>query len=433
MLYRPHTPYRARASLLALMGAHVISSAGLTMTFVAIPWFVLEVTDSITRTGLLITAYTVTAAAAGLLAGPLVDRLGFRRISVLAYLVGGAAMATVVLLFQLDALTFPLLLGLVILATVFDAPGGVALSGLVPGLARASGVPLLRVNAGFRAISGISQLIGPALGGLAAAMFGSHRVLLLDALASLIAGMVVLTLVRPATARTAPADAASFLGYLRELRQGVEIIVRDRLLRTLTATSAGHAFLDGALSGVVLLAAGFYWYSGSSSFGSMVTAVAAGALVGTILYGILGPRLPRRAVYVTSTIGIGIPMLLLGTVPPLGVALVALALSALIGSPMGPLSTSVIQETAPPGMYARVASTSRVAGAAAYPLGVSSAAATVTVYGLQPTLIGLALGYLVIGIGCAWSWSLRDLDRPQTESESTTLQEELTTAGQSVN
>lgn len=428
--HRRRPPLRARASLLALWGAHTVSVTGLSMTFVAMPWFVLEVTDSIARTGLLMTIYAVGAAVAGLLGGPLVDRIGFRKVAVLAYLVGGMAMGAVVLLYELDALTFPRLVALVLLATIFDAPGGVALSGLIPGLARASGIPLVRVNSAFRAVGGASQLVGPALGGVAAVFFGAHRVLLLDALASVIAGIVIVTLVRPGATRATAPPRASFSGYLRELREGVRVIARVRLLRALTATSAAHSFLDGALSGIVLIAIGYLWYGSSASFGAMITGFGAGALVGTVLYAIVGPRLPRRAVYLTGTIGVAIPLFALGAAPPLVVTVVALGASALISAPMRPLTTSVVQETAPPGMYARVASTSKVFGAAAYPLGVSSAAATVTVYGLQPTVLGLAVGYLVIGIGCAWSLSFRDLNQPPPEPESTTLQKELTPAGQ---
>ena len=58
-----------RRPLVALLVADAISLTGNAMGFVAIPWFVLETTGSATLTGV---------------GGAIVDRLGFRRTSVLA-------------------------------------------------------------------------------------------------------------------------------------------------------------------------------------------------------------------------------------------------------------------------------------------------------------------------------------------------------------
>lgn len=408
-------PPRQRTGLAALLGAHTISSIGVAMTYVAMPWFVMEVTGSIARTGLVVTLYAVGSATVGFLAGPVVDRLGYKRVGSLAYLVGGLAMGAVVLLFHAGALTFPALLGLILLATVFDAPGAVALSGLVPGLARASGTPLVRANSAFRAISNVSQLVGPALGGVTAVIIGTHHVLLLDAATSAMASLLVALLVRPATAphrAVAPRHRSQpiMATYLHDLLQGLGVIRRTRLLRALAGAGAAQGLLDGGLSGIVLFAAAFLWYGDTSAFGAMVSAFAAGALVGTVLYGVVGYRLPRRPVYVGAIAAAGLPLFVLGSAPPLVVTMAALALTGMVSAPIGPLVTSVLQETAPTGTYGRVTGTVRVISASAHPLGVSFAAATVTVYGTQPTIVGIAVGYVVIGVGCAWAVSFRDLD-----------------------
>jgi hypothetical protein len=52
---RPTHPLRQR-SLLALITAEVISSLGSQMTFLALPWFVLQTTGSPTRVGVVLAA-----------------------------------------------------------------------------------------------------------------------------------------------------------------------------------------------------------------------------------------------------------------------------------------------------------------------------------------------------------------------------------------
>lgn len=405
----PPAAGRSRVGLAALLCAHTISSVGVAMTFVAMPWFVLETTGSIARTGTVVAVYTVGSAVAGFLAGPAVDRLGFKRVGVLAYLVGGAAMAAIVGLHHTGALSFAALLALVLLATSFDAPGAVALTGLVPGLARASGTPLERANAAFRGIASLSQLFGPLLGGVAAVLVGPHNVLLFDAASGAVAAVLVILLVR----RPPAPPRGERTGYLADLWQGLRVLRRTRLLRALAATGAAHNLLDGGLVGIVLIVAAFLWYGDAASFGAMITAFGAGALAGTVLYGGFGHRFRRRPVYLAALVTVGLPLFALAFAPPLPVTLAALALAGLAAAPIGPLTTSVLQQSVPVEMYGRVASTVRIIAASTSPLGVSSAAATVTVYGLQPTIAGMAVCYLVIGIGCWWSLTFHDLDADQ--------------------
>lgn len=73
----------ARAPLAALY-ARMRSTVGNFVTLVALPWFILELTGSVTRAGLTLLAVTPPQVLAGFFANAFVDRLGFRRASVLA-------------------------------------------------------------------------------------------------------------------------------------------------------------------------------------------------------------------------------------------------------------------------------------------------------------------------------------------------------------
>ena len=67
----------------------------------AIPWFVLQTTDSATRTGLTGGAFLLAAVVvAGIFGGPLVDRMGFKRASIVADLTGAVAVALIPLLYH---------------------------------------------------------------------------------------------------------------------------------------------------------------------------------------------------------------------------------------------------------------------------------------------------------------------------------------------
>jgi MFS family permease len=87
-----------RTPIFALLGANAISQVGNMMTTVAVPWFVLQTTGSAAKTGLTAAAIGVGPVLPSILVGPLVDRLGFKRTSVLADLASGATVAAIPLL-----------------------------------------------------------------------------------------------------------------------------------------------------------------------------------------------------------------------------------------------------------------------------------------------------------------------------------------------
>ncbi|HEV8194981.1 MAG TPA: hypothetical protein VGP82_26315, partial [Ktedonobacterales bacterium] len=90
---------RQRTPLIALYLANGISQIGDVLTFLAIPWFVLQSTGSIAQTG--VTAFFGTAAIAvsALFGSNLVDRVGFRRASVLSDLVSVVTVTLIPLLY----------------------------------------------------------------------------------------------------------------------------------------------------------------------------------------------------------------------------------------------------------------------------------------------------------------------------------------------
>jgi MFS family permease len=70
-----------RVPLASLLAANAISIAGNTLTALAIPWFVLQTTGSVSQTGLVGFFCLLPFVLSAGLGGALVDRLGYRRMS----------------------------------------------------------------------------------------------------------------------------------------------------------------------------------------------------------------------------------------------------------------------------------------------------------------------------------------------------------------
>ena len=129
----PHTSTN-RLPILALLAANIISLVGSMLTKIALPWFVLETTGSAAQTGLTGFFVALPAFAAGVFGGTLVDRLGFKRTSIIADLISGFGLILIPLLYRTIGLEFWQLLALVFVGALLEVPGLTARRSMLPGL-----------------------------------------------------------------------------------------------------------------------------------------------------------------------------------------------------------------------------------------------------------------------------------------------------------
>src|SRR6185436_20603424 len=111
-LTHARSPLRQRP-IFALVSAEVISSLGSQMTFLALPWFVLETTGSATRMGVVLAVELAPVAILGIPSGTVISRWGARRVMIVSDFARTPLLASVPILHALGWLTFPLLLALV--------------------------------------------------------------------------------------------------------------------------------------------------------------------------------------------------------------------------------------------------------------------------------------------------------------------------------
>ena len=105
-----------RTPLVGALVAEGISFVGTRVSMIAIPWFVLSTTGSATQTGLVAAAEITPLVIFKALGGPLLDRVGPRRVTLVCDLLSAFVVAAIPLLHGLGLLGFPTLLVLVAVA-----------------------------------------------------------------------------------------------------------------------------------------------------------------------------------------------------------------------------------------------------------------------------------------------------------------------------
>jgi MFS family permease len=388
----------------SLLAANTISAVGNTLTMLAIPWFVLQTTGSAAKTGISGFFTVLPAALSAFFGGGLVDRLGFRRTSILSDVASGVAVALVPVLYAYGLLHFWALLACVFAGALLDAPGATARESLIPLAAERAGIRLERANALFQSAHRFSSLVGPPLAALLIVALGASNVLWVDAATFAVSAIVV----RLGVERDARAKATGE-SYLERMRTGLRFLRDDRLILTITATIAVTNFLDTPIFAVVLPVYSSQQFGSAGPLGLAIGCFGAGALAGGLLYGAIGHRASRRALLLGGFATIGLSIWLLALLPSLATMLGSLAVIGLAAGPINPILMTIFQERVPREIYGRVLGTIVAIALSAAPFGILVVGYAIEWFGLEATLLTMACGYAIVSAGMLVSRTWRSV------------------------
>jgi MFS family permease len=375
------------------------------MTQVAVPWFVLQTTGSPARTGITGFFQFLPVVIAGFFGGTMVDRLGHRRMSVVADLASGVTVAAIPFFYRTLGLEFWHLLGLVFLGGLLDTPGMTARSALAPEVAARAGWTLERMSGVNAAVERGARLAGAPLAGILIATIGATNVLWIDAGTFLVSAAAIRIGV-PAR-RTHGVNKA--LGYLNELGEGLRFLRRDDSLRAIMLTVGVTNFLDAA-TGILLPVYALEVYGSSVSLGLLLGAMAGGSVVAALVYAARGHGLARHRVFAACFTGVTLRYPVLALFPTLGVAVAGQALAGAAAGPINPVIDTVSYERVPAFMRGRVFGLGHAVAWTAFPLGVLFGGFLVEGVGLRAALVTIGLAYLGTTLTMWGNPALRAMD-----------------------
>ncbi|MFD4375226.1 MFS transporter [Streptomyces sp. NPDC058486] len=402
-----------KSPLLTVLTANAVSIAGNSLTLIGVPWFALETTGSPGKAGFVAFCAALPVVLSAIAGGPIVDRIGRRRVSVASDVVCGLALAAIPLLHHTGHLAYWMLCALMALNGLFHAPGETARYVLVPDLAALAGTPLGRAASLYDAVSRGARMGGAALAGVLVAVAGADTVLLLDAATFGVSAALTAAGLRGIAAAAPRRDGPPLSPerYRADLREGYAYLFGDRLLLGIMLMVMVTNGLALSWSSVLLPLHAREHLGGPAVQGLLVAVFAGCALAGALLYGAVGHRFPRRGIFTVGFLFTGAPLFVVAattsTVTPLLVTAVAAGLGAGV---LNPILTTVMYERVPEELRSRVAGASTAGVLMATPLGGLVTGLLVERAGLTATLLGVAALYFVVTLTPAVFPAWRGLD-----------------------
>ena len=385
----PRRPLRQRP-IVALVAAEVISAIGSQMTFLALPWFVLQTTGSPTRMGIVLAVELAPIAILGIPSGTVVSRWGARFTMIVSDFARAPLLASIPILHALGWLTFPLLLVLVALIGVFLAPYFASQRLILPELVGNDEPTVAKANVIIEGAQRATSLLGPALAGVLIAAFSAPTVLYVDA-ATFFCSFLLLALFVPKRPPLAPSEEGG--GVLA----GIRFVLNDRLLRVLGGTALVTNGLGQMLSaGLTVLA--YEEYGSSRVAGAFFAAFGAGAVLGSVAAMRIVERFDPLRLGSAAFVALTLPIFVLAVDVPVPVVMLALAVSSFFSPLVNAPLIGVITMRTPVALRAKVMTAVITTAMLAGPLGMAIAGPLLESWGPRHVFLLVASGQVLATI-----------------------------------
>jgi MFS family permease len=369
----------------ALVVAELVSVLGTRMTYLALPWFVLVTTGSAGKMSIVLAAELVPMALLGVPSGTVVQRLGARNTMLISDFARAPLLALIPVLHAVGALSFGVLIAIVVVLGCFMSPYFASQRVILPELVGEDERLMSQGNSLIEGGSALAALIGPALAGLLIPLLGAPSVLYVDAATYAVSFLLILAFVprrKPVAAEAVEHGALA----------GLRFLLHDRLLAPMAVTVIGFGFLSAGLSAGLPVYA-FEEFNGSSRIaGLFYAALGAGALVGSLLAVVAVRKVTPLRLAGFAMLAFPIPLWVLPFLPPAPVVVTALLLATLFTPFVNGPTIAVLTARTPEALRAKVMTAVVSVNTLAAPLGYLIAGQVLEHWGVVPLFTAVVAG-----------------------------------------
>ena len=386
-----------------------ISLFGDAFTLIALPWFVLQVTDSGTATASILLTLQFPAILTSMVIGALIDRFQPRAIITIDNGLRALIIGLIPILYWFGLLELWLLFLLTFLAGMLVPATEVGARSVLPELVEDQDLDAANMLWSFSL--NLSLVLGPAVAGLLVASFGGPSVLLIDAVTFAVMAFVAVTI--PNVERSKSSAQAP----LSE-RLGLRQLWDMKVVRNTTLLSLVFFFSYGPLEAAMPLYSDTILQTDAQGYGLLWSALAVGALIGTLSSTALSRRLRLGVALPLIALLWGASLLPMAFTNKLGLACGLLLLGGLMWGPYTPMETTLLQRNVPKEQLGRVFGARSTLLTGGSPLGLAVGGILLAFVPATTVIAFSALACILVGLGGLLSPAFRGMSLPPADGGS---------------
>ncbi len=310
---------------LKLWAGESVSVFGSQVTVLAVPTVAILILHAGPfQVGILSALEFLAFPTLGLVAGVYADRLRRRPIMIVCDIGRGLALGSIPVAFLLNLLTLEQLYFVALLTGIFTVFFDVSYQSYLPALVDRPN--LIEGNTKLEITRSTAQVAGPAVAGFLIQWIGGAKAVAVDALSFFLSAIALASIKKPEP-EPQPSTASGTSGFIPEMREGIEVVIRNPILWRIAACTATTNLGSNMVFGAVFLVFAYRQLHLSAGVVGVVFALSSvGALAGAFLAGWVARKLG-----IGPTLGV---MVIVG-----GLALLATPI-ALVGAPAVILATT---------------------------------------------------------------------------------------------
>ena len=382
---------------------------GDTLTLIALPWFVLQVTESGTATAGILLMLQLPAILTSMVIGSLIDRFQPRSIIAIDNGLRAFIIGLIPVLFWFGLLELWMLFLLTFIAGMLVPATEVGLRSVLPDLV--DDQDLESANMLWSLSLNLSLVIGPAVAGILVASFGGPSVLLIDAGTFAVMALVAVTI--PNVERSKHQVQAP----LSE-RLGIRQLWDMKVVRYTTLLSLVFFFSYGPLEAALPLYSDAILQTDARGYGLLWSALAVGALIGTLSSAMLSRHLRLGIALPLIALLWGASLLPMVFIHDVWLASGFLLVGGLMWGPYTPMETTLLQRNVPKSQLGRVFGARSTLLTAGSPLGLAVGGILLAFVPSTSVIAFSAMACILVGLGGLVSPTFRGVSLPSTDFES---------------
>ena len=383
------------------------------MTYIIVPWLILDLTGSPLIAGLVTASKGVIAFVIFPLAGTFVDRIGRRRVAITSDILAAATAIAFPILTTAFGPSVGIAIMVTVLGAIFEPPGFTARKSLVANASEASNLSLERANGIHESIRGLGLIGGPAAGALALAAIGPQNAYWVVGIVFVLS-FVAVSFVRVSHVVAGQSDVdVPLQSFFRDTIDGIKALARDRAMVVLIAF---WVVLDMVYlpSEEIVLPVYFEAKGDPLGLGIIVSAMLLGVVVGSLFFEFLARRWSLPVIIRASVLSCCMVLVTMALFPPVWLfAIIGLAMGLTWG-PMNPALNLLIQRRFPAAIQGRVFGVQLAIFAAAPAIALPFVGALVEAFGPQPVYFVLVVSTFVLALAVVFLPVLNDFGRSST-------------------
>ncbi|MFY0544639.1 MFS transporter [Brevibacillus sp. H7] len=378
-----------------------LSGIGNQFGWMGLTWYIMKKTGSSAAMGGVVLAYFLPGVFAGLVAGVLLDRFDRRKLIMLDNMLRGALFLGLVALFQLEEVPLGAVYLLIVIAGMLSPISNAGAQTLLPQLVPNKDL-LVKANGLMESQWQIVYLFGPAAAGVMISLYGEVYVLLLDAVSFFLCAFCFSRMTTGTASPDRPdASLRKPMEFLRslavDLRTGYAYLTGQSQILWLIFFSFWFNMAYGPIEVALPLFAEKELAGGSLSLGLLWSALAVGALCGSLLFSAITWKVRTGFTLAAIIVLWGVTTSPLALFSRMDVAIVSMALAGLSFAPFNILYRSYLQRHVPQELLGRVFTSIRTITGLGMPLGAFASGLLIPLFGVRGLFAAGAVACILFG------------------------------------